>query len=882
MDNSTYKKFKDFIDNSNVDDQLRDYQKDKKNEIYSSWEKCDNVMLQMPTGTGKTRLFVSICKDILNFTKTQKSYHKVLVLAHRKELIDQISDNLGEKYGIGHGKIVAGGAQNLRLQFQVASIQTLFNRREQIIAANMKFDFIIIDEAHHATAKTYRKILESFQSGKVLGVTATPVRMGREGFNEIFQKLIISPSIKEFIDNGTLSEYIYYSIKQNNKINKILSSLNKFALDGDYLESELVKRFDIGSIRAKLVDSYKRYANGKKGIVYTINVEHNQNVRQNYEDAGYTAKAIDANTSSIEREDIIKKFKLGEIQILCNVNIFSEGFDCPDIEFIQLARPTKSLAMFLQQIGRGLRKHEDIEKTIFLDNVGLYYRFGLPSSNRKWAMHFVGRSEDIEEENEILQEESESTIFKLIEEGNDNIELIEESNVVELSKFSYFSKDQSSLYFYYFPDSYWELNNLEDKNKNEDYGYYDLESFCEENHIFHYNDLSLVNKNGKVGLIDNDKIEILPIVFDEIEFSDFYGISIIKKNNKKGIFDCFKRKILLEPNYDEIILQYSQYTHKFLIFKTNDKYGVYNYENREFLCRLFFKVLIFHELIHCIDVDQWITFDLSFKEIDKQLITLHEFGEHKFAKYQNNYGKIVNGKLIFPFVIEDIISASNYCFLKINKEYKLYDYKIDVVFEEGIYAVEKVKNIWFVIKNFESKKGLLKINKDKIEIELQTLYTEIIFEQNYLIVRYKNFWQIIENGIVVSESYKKMDAIEKFNYSKNNQILTEVSQQIFDKSIEKEISCLDSPSKENEKKSKSNRDEFIITRSKNVDLQGEKESPRLTELYAEFKKTMSYFEDIFRIAQIEILLKPSTKFTKSVYDFILEVIKFDNENQEID
>lgn len=187
----------DLINNSSKDEQLRDYQLDNKLKIYNLWIDNQSVMLQMPTGTGKTRLFASIVKDIHNLSIQNKKAYKVLILAHRQELIKQISENIGIRYGIAHGKIMSKNWEEDYYPTQVASVQTLIRRLDKW--GDKKFDFIIIDEAHHALAPTYVKICKEFPDAKILGVTATPYRMSKLSFRSLFDELIVSASISEFI-----------------------------------------------------------------------------------------------------------------------------------------------------------------------------------------------------------------------------------------------------------------------------------------------------------------------------------------------------------------------------------------------------------------------------------------------------------------------------------------------------------------------------------------------------------------------------------------------------------------------------------------------------------------------------------------------------------
>ena len=370
------------------DKKLYPYQTDAKAKIYRMWTQLRSIMFQMPTGTGKTHLFVSIAKDLFEWSVQHKAAVKILFLAHRIELIKQIKEKLGLKYGLAAGMIAANNMEEEYMPFQVASVQTLIRRLGKWQGKD--FDIIIVDEAHHVKADSYKKILRAFPHAKVLGVTATPYRMSHESFRPEFDDLITSMPVARFIKEGWLCDYEYYSIRPESQIQIDIDSINRFAMDGDYLDEAAADVMDRDEIRAGIVSSYEHYAKGKKGIVYTITKAHNIHVCSQFVARGYKAVAIDDSTPAKVREDYVKDFKSGKIDIICNVNIFSEGFDCPDLEFVQLARPTKSLSMYLQQIGRGLRTATGKEKVILLDNVGLYNRFGFPSARRQWRRHFEG------------------------------------------------------------------------------------------------------------------------------------------------------------------------------------------------------------------------------------------------------------------------------------------------------------------------------------------------------------------------------------------------------------------------------------------------------------------------------------------------------------
>lgn len=421
-----------------VDEGLRDYQAHFKQEIYSLWSSgINSVMLQMPTGTGKTRLFVSLINDFKRYSRLHDERIKVLIVTHRNELVKQITDELKEYYGIDCSLITAEERHSHinPKPVCVASIQTLKNRLYRWSESN--FNVVIIDEAHHTRATTYQRVIHTFKFAKLLGVTATPYRLNDVGLAAEYQRIIVSPSIKDFIEAGWLSNYDYYSIKENESLYEGLSTL---PLDkwGDYEIKSLWNFCDKDSIRAQVVGSYLRYAKGKKGIVYTINREHNNRLCQEFRHYGISAYAIDGNTKSDVREYVINKFRRGEIDVLCNVNIFTEGFDCPDVEFIQLARPTKSLALYLQQVGRGLRIAKRKEKVIILDNVGLCMRFGLPSIKRMWGRYFVGDKNVTDFGSEYRDEIDSREPFRFgrrntdLSEGCEEVTLIESTGINSL------------------------------------------------------------------------------------------------------------------------------------------------------------------------------------------------------------------------------------------------------------------------------------------------------------------------------------------------------------------------------------------------------------------------------------------------------------------
>jgi superfamily II DNA or RNA helicase len=415
------------------DNSLRNYQQQAKGQIFSQWNDADNILYQMPTGTGKTRLFTSIIRDINVWGLRNGHRQRILIIAHRSELIEQIDRSLN-KYHIPHG-VIAGifkEKRDLTQPVQVASIQTITHGSNEHIARHLDVNFIIIDEAHHAVARSYTKLWQLYPEAKKLGVTATPWRMNNEGFRTSFDAFIPSMSIKEFLKQGWLAPYKYYSIPLNSSIKKSINAIDEYDIEGDYKVSALERTMDNDHIRAQLLDSYQKLASGKKGIIYSISREHSEHICQQYQSVGVRIVAIDSMTPARKREMLVNDFKAGMIDIIVNVDIFSEGFDCPDIEFIQLARPTKSLVKYIQQVGRGLRKNGSKE-CIILDNVGMYTTFGLPDEDRNWEEFFAGEEKVCKSSNNGGQLRQIYNIQREVDmsEGNEEMVLVQEAQKSE-------------------------------------------------------------------------------------------------------------------------------------------------------------------------------------------------------------------------------------------------------------------------------------------------------------------------------------------------------------------------------------------------------------------------------------------------------------------
>ena len=373
-------------------DGLRDYQQEMKLRLFEEWELHRSVMVQMPTGTGKTHLLAAVVKEFLCGGGVGM---RVWIVAHRRELVEQIEETVA-RYGMGkepdksakNGRTGKDSMPEESGRVRVFSIQWL-SRNRKIMDGQP--DLIVIDEAHHALAETYRELWKRYPEARKLGMTATPCRLNRKGFTDLFDTLITSWSIAEFIGRGWLSSFDYVSIRANSSEQRLIDSLKKRGADGDYQVKEMNAVLNRETGIRQLYESVRRYAAGKKGIVYAVSIAHARQIAAYYSLHGVESVAIDSRTPALERKELVEDFRRGKISVLVNVDIFSEGFDCPDVEFVQLARPTLSLAKYLQQVGRGLRKSDNKESCMLIDNVGLHRIFGLPVRDRDWEAMFEGR-----------------------------------------------------------------------------------------------------------------------------------------------------------------------------------------------------------------------------------------------------------------------------------------------------------------------------------------------------------------------------------------------------------------------------------------------------------------------------------------------------------
>ena len=501
---------------------LFDYQEDMKERIEKALRLHRSVMAQMPTGTGKTYLLTAVIDSFVS----NNPMEKVWIVAHRRELVSQIDETVRKFHSYS-----ASNASFLLSSVKAMSIQWLMRHYDEI---EEEPGLIVIDEAHHALAKTYKEMWERFPKAKFLGLTATPCRLNGKGFTDLFDVLVQSWGVPEFISKGRLATYDFVSIKSDGVTQRLIDSLQKRGADGDYQNKEMDMLLNKKPSIERLYRSLEEFGKDRKGIVYAINISHANAIAEFYREHGIAAVAIDSKTPSSLRKELIERFKasntsfsnhpvkfskitpslftlkegnlsnhpvplskegstshpdpltlrgeggnrptrcseplrskgggpskvspdcagwdrlgatclrsadrlaatclrpadrvgdeLAPIQVLVNVDIFSEGFDCPDVEFVQLARPTLSLAKYLQMVGRGLRVAKGKKNCVIIDNVGLYWVFGLPSQVWNWNAMFEGKLK-VGKKKETAKERE----FFLMNEEQDGIQIHPDSEMM--------------------------------------------------------------------------------------------------------------------------------------------------------------------------------------------------------------------------------------------------------------------------------------------------------------------------------------------------------------------------------------------------------------------------------------------------------------------
>ena len=335
-----------------------------------------SILITAPTASGKTVL-------VAHMLKTAESRGMAsFFIVHRRELVKQSTITFSA-VGVRHGICAANFQEDKRPLVQIASIQTLARRFNKY----RKPSLIIWDEAHHCAANTWKKIHAAFPEAYHIGLTATPARLDGQGLKPYFSRMVNGPSVEWLIENKYLAPYKLYAPVSIN-LNGLHTSM------GDWVKSELSERVDKPTITGDAIKQYLKHAEGKRAVVFAVSIEHSKHIAAQFVAAGIPAAHIDGETDIVMRDYNIDQFREGKIKILSNVDLCGEGFDLPALEAAILLRPTQSLGLYLQQIGRTLRIYPGKPHAIILDHVGACERHGLPDDPREWTLEGRDKKQD--------------------------------------------------------------------------------------------------------------------------------------------------------------------------------------------------------------------------------------------------------------------------------------------------------------------------------------------------------------------------------------------------------------------------------------------------------------------------------------------------------
>jgi DNA repair protein RadD len=361
---------------------LRKYQSDAIAAIERKIEAAqDRLVLVAPTGAGKAVIIAAI---VGNATANRK---RVLVLVHTREIIKQTSRKLFEN-GVEHGIIAAGLVAHPGERVQVASIQTLWSRAIRRDRMPLPLaDIVIIDEAHHCPAVTYRKIIESYPNAMLLGATATPCRGDGRGLGNIFEAIVETPQVEDLIALGHLVPTRVYAPSELPELHGVKVRA------GDYVVAHLADRMDRDNLVGDIVTHWHRYGEGRTTVCFAVNVPHSLHIRDEFRKAGVRAEHVDGSTPKSDRDVALKRLESGETQIITNCGVLTEGWDLPAVSCCILARPTRQMGLYRQMVGRVLRPATRKFDAVVLDHSGAVFRHGFVEDRVEWTLDSDRRAE---------------------------------------------------------------------------------------------------------------------------------------------------------------------------------------------------------------------------------------------------------------------------------------------------------------------------------------------------------------------------------------------------------------------------------------------------------------------------------------------------------
>lgn len=353
--------------------ELRGYQEELITRVYGELgEGRRRVCMVLPCGGGKTVIAGSMIENAL-----EVGLGRCMYITHRHELIEQTARTF-ELFGLKAQIVEGAKAYDEGAQVLIASVQTLVRRLESIPEPGL----IIIDECHHVLANTYLRIVNAYKGAILIGITATPIRMNGVTLSEVFESQIEGATVSELIKLGYLSKFRYYSMPPPEGLNKLGTRF------GDYDERDIAQVMSNPQVVVNVVENYERLASGKSAICYCVNIAHSITLAKKFKERGIRAAHCDGSMDKETRADIVQRFREGEIQVLCNAELFGEGFDVPHMDAVLLTRPTMSMSLHIQQSMRCMRvdPQKPDKEALILDFVGNYQKFGTPECSHQWNM----------------------------------------------------------------------------------------------------------------------------------------------------------------------------------------------------------------------------------------------------------------------------------------------------------------------------------------------------------------------------------------------------------------------------------------------------------------------------------------------------------------
>jgi DNA repair protein RadD len=359
--------------------ELREYQTRAVEMLRETLKKGKRKpVMVLPTGGGKSIIFGQVISNIVENGK------KVLWIVHRRNLVTQMKDTLERHFNINPGIIMAGVEADTSLPVQLCTIQTFARRMDLDDLEYNRFmvpaDVVLIDEGHRSISPSYQKVLTEYREQIVIATTATPIRADGRGLGEFYDSLVVGSSVKDLTDQGYLSPARYFTSPNSIDLEGARTKM------GDYLVKDLDGKMNKTKLVGDIVENWLRLAESRKTIVYAVNVKHSKAIAEEFQKNGVAAEHLDAHSSDDARDDVFRRMENGDLTVICNVALYQEGLDVPDVSCIVMARPTKSLGLYRQSCGRGLRPAPGKRDTLILDHGNVIEEHGLLDWETEWTL----------------------------------------------------------------------------------------------------------------------------------------------------------------------------------------------------------------------------------------------------------------------------------------------------------------------------------------------------------------------------------------------------------------------------------------------------------------------------------------------------------------